>query len=227
MKITCPSCGAGGSIGLFIADLDARKAILAAAKLPSDCGPLVLKYIGFFSPQTRFLTTSRATSLIVECSDMIIDGVNFDRDFIKAPSYVWACAFRAMDSADISRPLKNHHYLLRIIQSELGKKQDSVASIGSEQRGSASMEPRIHNADMQRIGDVIAPAAPDALDALNVEAREKIMLQAKKSLLDEGFQPQWLAMPLIEQKAREMLEASTGSPTKEHPALAASEGKHG
>jgi len=125
MKMTCPSCGAGGSIGLFIADADARKAVLAAAKLPSDCGTWVLKYIAMFAPQERFLTTTRAAKLISECCDMIISGIDFDRDHITAPSYVWRQAMMQMlENQDIRRPIKNHHYLLRIVQSILNKRND-------------------------------------------------------------------------------------------------------
>jgi len=206
MKLTCPSCGAGGSIGLFIADIDARQAILAAAKLPSDCGELVLKYIGLFAPQSRFLTTSRASNLINECCDMVLKGVDFDRDFIQAPSHVWKRAFLSIDSADIRRPLKNHHYLLRILQSELGKKTDINQQEQHQQRRS---EARVSTSEMKRVGNMIStPPATDPLDDLTKEERANWLSKAEAALLDEGFNKQWLAAPLIEQKAREILEVS-------------------
>jgi len=192
---------------LFIADIDARQAILAAAKLPSDCGTLVLKYIGLFSPQSRFLTTSRATTLITECSEMILNGVHFDRDFIQAPSQVWARAFQAVDGADISRPLKNHRYLLRIVQSELGKKHESSSHAAHQSR---IAEPRVHREAMQHIGDVGKPEKADPLQAMGKEDRAVLMEKAKADLLDEGFDAQWLAKPLIEQKARELLDGLVG-----------------
>jgi len=204
MKLTCPSCGAGGSIGLFIADIDARQAILAAAKLPSDCGTLVLKYIGYFAPQSRFLTTSRASNLITECTDMILNGVSFDRDFIQAPSHIWQRAFLSIDSADIRRPLKNHHYLLRIVQSELGKKTDIVQH---EQHQIRRSEARVNSTEMKSVGSVLQQThVPDVLAKLTPEARMQAMQDAEKALLEEDFNPQFIVTPLIEQKAREMLE---------------------
>lgn len=204
MKLTCPSCGAGGSIGLFMADIDARKAILAASKLPSDCGTLVLKYIALFAPQSRFLTTSRAANLITECCDMILNGVQFDRDFIQAPSRVWSQAFLSIDSADIRRPLKNHHYLLRIMQSELGKTSDFVHQ---EKHQSRRAEARVNSTEMKSVGSVLQQThEPDVLAELTPEARMQAMQNAEKALLEEDFNPQFIVTPLIEQKAREMLE---------------------
>ena len=204
MKVTCPACGSGGSISLFIADMDARKAVLSAAKLPSDCGALVLKYIGCFAPQERFLTASRAANLITECCDMILNGVQFDRDFIQAPSRVWSQAFLSIDSADIRRPLKNHHYLLRIMQSELGKTSDHAQH---EQHQSRRSEARVNSTDMKSVGSVLQQThAPDVLAKLTPEARMQAMQDAEKALLEEDFNPQFIVTPLIEQKAREMLE---------------------
>ncbi len=112
MKITCPACGAGGSISLFMADADARDAILEAAKLPSDCGALVLKYIAMFAPATRHLSMDRAKRLIGDCCAMITDGVDFDRQHVTAPSHVWRAALLDILAApNIQRPLKNHNYL--------------------------------------------------------------------------------------------------------------------
>jgi len=209
MKVTCPACGSGGSISLFIADIDARKAVLSAAKLPSDCGALVLEYIGYFAPQERFLTASRAANLINDCCNMILNGVNFDRDFIQAPSHIWQRAFQSIDSAHIRRPLKNHHYLLRIVQSELGKKTDIAQH---EQHQSRRSEARINNSEMKSVGNILQQTdAPDLLAELTPEARMQAMQSAEKALLEEDFNPQFIVPPLIEQKAREMLEVKNVS----------------
>jgi len=56
-----------------------------------------------------------------------------------------------------------------------------------------------------------APAEKaDPLQAMGKEDRAVLMEKAKADLLDEGFDLQWLAKPLIEQKARELLEGLVG-----------------
>jgi len=205
MKVTCPSCGAGGSIALFIADADARQAVFSAAKLPSDCGTWVLKYITLFSPAERFLTQSRAAKLITECCDMLLNGVDFDRQRLQAPSHVWRKALmQMMDASNIQRPLKNHHYLLRIVQSELGKRDDAQRH---EQHQERMAEARTHTTSMQKVGEVMeAPTiAHDPLAEVSAERRTELFKEAEKILLGEGFKPPFLGAPLIEQKAREML----------------------
>ena len=205
MKVTCPSCGAGGSISLFIADADARKAVLAAAKLPSDCGTWVLKYIALFAPQERFLTTSRAAKLITECCDMIIDGVDFDRDHIKAPSYVWRQAMMQMlEQQELRRPIKNHHYLLRIVQSILTRRNDIDQSERAANRRLA--EPaRIHTTSMQPISEALPDnAAEQALPEVPIDEEDKWHTLAREALIKEGFNPKFVPLPIVAVKAKEM-----------------------
>ncbi len=203
MKITCPSCGAGGSIGLFIADADARKAVLAAAKLPSDCGTWVLKYIALFAPQERFLTTSRAAKLITECCDMIIDGVDFDRDRIKAPSYVWSRAMMQMlEQQELRRPIKNHHYLLRIVQSILNKRCDPEPAVRGRNSGGSVT---IRSAAMQPISEALPDnAAEQALPEVPIDEEDKWHTLAREALIKEGFNPKFVPLPIVAVKAKEM-----------------------
>ncbi len=159
--------------------------------------------MGYFAPQSRFLTTSRAANLITELTDMILNGVSFDRDFIQAPSYIWQRAFLSIDGADIRRPLKNHHYLLRIVQSELGKKSDIAQH---EQHQNRRSEARVNSTKMKSVGSVLKQTdAPDLLADLTPKARMEALQSAEQTLLDEGFKKQFIVTPLIEQKAREML----------------------
>jgi len=198
-------------LSLFLADKDARQAVLAAARLPSDCGELVLKYIGFFSPPERFLTSSRAAKLITECSDMILNGVDFDRARIQAPSHIWAKALESMQSAELRRPLKNHHYLLRIVQGELAQKWDKQQSDTHQSRRS---EARVNSPAMQSVGDVLdgamnphdstSSATKDPFKELSPEARKQALKEAEETLLADGFHQAFLGQPLIEQKAREL-----------------------
>jgi len=196
MKVTCPSCGAGGSISLFIADADARDAILEAAKLPSDCGTLVMKYIAMFAPAKRHLSMDRATRLITECCAMIADGVEFDHQQIKAPSHVWRAALvEILAAPNIQRPLKNHHYLLRIVQSCLTKRTDAhQADSHQSRRGHAHVN----------MGPQPVPEWKDPLNDLSTDDRDRWMKKARETLLNDGFKNTFLSQPLIEQKAREM-----------------------
>lgn len=205
-------------MSLFLADKYARQSVMAAAKLPSDCGVPVLTYISYFAPAQRFLTADRAAKLITECCDMIFNGVSFDRQHIQAPSHVWAQALEIMAACEIQRPLKNHHYLLRIVQRESAKKWEKPINEVPEDAVRAPIQ-RDSNASLQPVSSALpsfppssvgthkeTPPKADPLAVLDSKARAKAIMAARQHLLSEGFAEQWLAVPLIEQKAREMLE---------------------
>jgi len=213
-------------LSLFLADKYARQSVMAAAKLPSDCGVPVLTYISYFAPSQRFLTADRAAKLITECCDMILKGVSFDRQHIQAPSHVWAQAFEIMATCEIQRPLKNHHYLLRIVQRESAKKWEKPISEVPEDAVRAPIQ-RDSNASLQPVGSALPSFPPssvgmrtvptqehgneervDPLKSLSHEARKQALQAAEKELLDMGFKPDFMGVPLIEQKAREVLEES-------------------
>jgi len=210
VKGTCPSCGCGGSLSLFIADADARKAVLAAARLPSDCGVAVLKYIGYFSPAERFLTAARAAKLIEECCDMIVKGVDFDRTFIQVPSRIWAQSFAVMEASEIRRPLKNHHYLLRIVQGESAKKWDAPVAKDASADVRVSPAPRA-TASLQKVSDVFNPEPSNAekLQGLATDAREALLKQARESLLKEGFKEPFIGNELIQMRAVELMAVTS------------------
>jgi len=202
MKLTCPSCGAGGSASLFIADADARKAVLAAASLPSDCGAWTLKYISLFAPKSKFLTSTRFAKLITECCDMIISGVDFDREHITAPSHVWQQAFmQILDQQDLRRPLKNHHYLLRIVQSNLTRRNDIEQASRADSRRNAEPS-RIRTSSMQPISQALEDKG--ALPEIPATEREAWLTKAHTDLLDKGMNKKFIIAPLVEQRAREM-----------------------
>jgi len=204
MKATCPSCGAGGSISLFIADADARTAIMESAKLPSDCGTLTLKYIAMFAPAKRNLTMDRAARLIREVCSMITEGVEFDRQAIKAPSYVWRAALADMLAApNIQRPLKNHNYLLRIIQSRLASRTDA-SQADRHQARRAQAHVNVGPQPVTKSHECGKTEWRDPLDELSTEDRDRWLKKARETLLNDGFKNTFMAQPLIEQKAREM-----------------------
>jgi hypothetical protein len=201
MKITCPSCGAGGSVELFVADGEWRTAIMAAAQLPSDCGVPALRYIGLFRPAKRFLTPDRAATLLHDVCDMIINGAERNRQQVKAPAYVWREALLEMHrNPTISRPLKSHGYLLEVVQSMLTRRSDiDQSERASNRRNADSSRPR--TASMQPIADAL-PA--NALPDLPASERDAWLKKARELLLSEGFQKKFLIAPLIEQRAKEL-----------------------
>jgi len=206
MRATCPSCGAGGSITLFIADADAREAILQAARLPSDVGTLVIKYIALFAPEKRHLTMDRAARLIREVCAMIIDGTEYRGTKLQAPSHVWRAALIDMlDRADLKRPIRNHNYLKAVVESKLAERTDATQT---ERHRARRGEARVNNAP-RRIGEAMeVPKADerDPLADLAPEDQQRWMRAARERLIEEGFDARWLVEPLIRAKAGEMLE---------------------
>ena len=208
MKMTCPSCGCAGDAELFGADMEWRKALMHALKLPSDCGPLAGRYVKLFAPLKRNLSSARACKLLQEVSELVLaDEVTLDRSTYRIPSRVWAQALQIMlDKQDLQRPMPNHNYLKKVAIGLLNKSSDIVQH---EQHQSRRSEARVNSHDMQKVGNIIqSNHAPDPLTKLCPEERMQHLQKAKKVLIDEGFNPQFIVTPLIEQKAREMLEVA-------------------
>lgn len=203
MKATCPSCGVGGSIELFLADLEWREAVLESARLPSDCAGPAMRYLGMFRPGTRYLTPDRTARLLREVADMILHGADFDRQHIHAPSHVWRAALIDMlDAPNVKRPLKNHHYLLRIVQGKLGQQADAAPAERAELRRNSESVQR--NGPMRPIAEFIEPELP----ALPLDQRAQWMQAALSDLLmdkhfNKDFPPPEV---LIEHRARQMFK---------------------
>ncbi len=118
MKVTCPSCGATHSADGLTAEADARSALLIAAELPADLGPLCIRYLGLFRPGKRALSWDRARKLLDELALHIRAGVvrRRGRDW-PVPVGAWRTALQTMlDKRDnLDLPLKSHGYLLEIL----------------------------------------------------------------------------------------------------------------
>lgn len=204
MKGTCPACGFGAGLEAFLADAEWREAVLAAAALPSDCGTLAIRYVGLFRPGKRALTPDRAARLIREVCEIITSGVDFDRRRIEAPSHVWRAALIEMlNKTDLRRPIKNHNYLLRIVESRLAARTDMQQVERAETRR-LSEEQRVRSGGMSHVATQLLPQIPEGERAERLE-------RARAVLLEEGFNPKFLAEPLIEQKAREMYAEEVAS----------------
>ncbi len=186
-----------------MADTDWREAVLAAAKLPSDCGALALRYVGLFRPSRRALSPDRAARLIREVCAMITDGTEYRGAELKAPSHIWRSAFIEMlDRADLKLPLKNHRYLQAVVASKLAERVDAAQTERHQARRS---EARVVTGP-RRLGESLPGAdKPDLLADLSPDERKRWMRAAHDRLIEEGFDKRWIVNPLIEAKAAEML----------------------
>jgi hypothetical protein len=125
MNCKCPSCGASGSLELFLGGDDNAKAIMAALEL-SPIGKPVLNYLCLFRPAKGKLSPARFAKLLGELSPLIAqqrierNGVVYD-----APQAVWAVAIDKIltmrDAGKLATPLKTHGYLFEIIVTESAK----------------------------------------------------------------------------------------------------------
>jgi len=118
MKMTCPACGACGSIEFFLMDAAARESVRAAFSLPAPLGRQVMTYIGLFRPGRRSLTWDRVEKLLSELL-MSIQEAKVVRNGVThpAPLDYWKEALDQvlMNRARLTLPMKSHGYLFEII----------------------------------------------------------------------------------------------------------------
>jgi hypothetical protein len=120
MKAVCPACSCAASIEAFLNDADARAAIAIAARLPSELGPLALRYIALFRPAKRQLSWPRVRKLLGELAAMIEAGSveHYGRPYPVSHT-VWAQAMTAvLNAATLTLPLTGHGYLVKILVGE-------------------------------------------------------------------------------------------------------------
>ena len=202
MNITCPSCGCNGSLELFMADREFREAILSAANLPSNCGSLVLRYIGLFRPMKRQLTPSRAAKLVAETLEIVTSSPTiFDRQEVHIPAYMWQRALQALlDKPNLLRPLKNHNLLIKIaITLATQRDHDSYTEEAEQQPRAAST-----GTSMKSVGSIVDESAEKDATAEKklalMTAAEKAALrdQAKQELIKTGIEKKLIIKPMID-----------------------------
>jgi len=215
MRITCPSCGCAGSLELFMADREFREAIMAAADLPSNCGALVLRYVGLSRPATRQLTPARASKLIVGVAALIAaDEVRLGYQCEKVLAHTWQKALQAtLDNDKLTRPLKNNNYLIKVALSMVNQ-FEAVDQPDPEpvRRASASTQ------GLQAIAKPMAAvcdkvdkgAASNPLHDLDEKTRQALFVKAEKMLLEEGFKKQFIVASMIESMAISILKGVMG-----------------
>jgi hypothetical protein len=118
MKLTCPGCGAIGSVDQFTADLEARACMAAIAELPPGTAKPVLGYLTLFRPAKRTLSWRRARKLLAELSELMASPAlhRRGRDWPVTPE-MWRQALEQMQDKreTLTLPLKSHGYLMEIV----------------------------------------------------------------------------------------------------------------
>ncbi|PLX97302.1 MAG: hypothetical protein C0621_00120 [Desulfuromonas sp.] len=111
MKLRCPVCHSSNSLEAFTADDAGRELLLLLAGSGPLFRPLV-GYLGCFRPATRDLSHDRALRLTRDVLDL-----GADPRLLVAALIETTEAMRAKrDHGDV-RPLKNHNYLRRVLES--------------------------------------------------------------------------------------------------------------
>lgn len=201
MNITCPSCGTNGSLELFLADTEFRKAVLTAAELPSNTGALVLRYIGLFRPGKRQLTAARATKLLGEVFDLIqADEVKLGQQSEKVLSHTWQRALEAvLNSEKLTLPLKNHNYLIKIALNMVNH-YEALPDVD----GSPVVVRRSSTNGMKSVGSIADGSAEKSVQAeqtlqrMTVEEKAALRSQATEKLIASGIARENIIKPMLD-----------------------------
>jgi hypothetical protein len=137
MRLSCPACGACGSIEFFLMDAAARESVVAALNMPSPLGKQLMTYIGLFRPGKRALTWDRVESLLSELLPHVQSAqLSFDGNVWPAPAEYWRDALTEMllNKHNLTTPLKNHNYLFRIVANKSNSSAAKKEQKREEQR---------------------------------------------------------------------------------------------
>ena len=119
MKTACPACGSVFSLDALLGNEGAREAVIAALEIPAPIGWLLIRYLALFRPAQRQLSMDRLANLLNELLPMIRDArIERNGRSYSAPQDYWKAALEDMVSKrdKLTLPLKNHGYLLAIIE---------------------------------------------------------------------------------------------------------------
>ncbi|MES9925960.1 MAG: hypothetical protein ABW152_17915 [Candidatus Thiodiazotropha endolucinida] len=117
MRIVCPTCGATGSLEMFLNDVAGREALKTALALPHPLNKQLLAYVGLFRPHSRSLTWDRVEKLLKELLEPIETGklVRNHRTHV-VTTEIWQAALdELLARRDTLRlPMKTHGLLYEI-----------------------------------------------------------------------------------------------------------------
>jgi hypothetical protein len=156
VRVTCPECGAFGSLITFTSDDDARAFAVVMGDLPQQLGRPLAVYLSLFRPEKRALTWSRARRLLDELQPLIKSGtVQRHKRTWSAPTDAWREAMLQMvDGRDkLTLPLKSHGYLYEIVCG-LANKAESIDEAKREEAKHVGARSSVH-ADPAPIGEIV------------------------------------------------------------------------
>jgi len=124
VKLSCPACGSLSSLDALLGNEGAREAVMAALAMPAPLGKLMVQYLALFRPAQRQLSFDRVANLLNELQPMIAAAkIARNGRICSAPQDYWKQAIEEMlNKRDkLTLPLKNHGYLLTIIDNYSNK----------------------------------------------------------------------------------------------------------
>lgn len=112
MMLTCPCCHANVSLELMAQDDAARELLALRGQMPAALWPHLIAYLGLFRSKSRALAWSRALRLAHE-----VLAIDSDHARLGAALAETVEAMRQKREAGDVRPLKNHNYLKRVLET--------------------------------------------------------------------------------------------------------------
>lgn len=157
MKLTCPACGAVSSLDVLLGNDGARDAVMAALEIPAPLGKLLVQYLGLFRPAQRQLSFDRVANILNELLPMIREAkIERNGRIWSAPQEYWKQAIDDMLAKRdrLSLPLKNHGYLLTIIESYSNKAEASKEAETNSKRSGVTP---VGGARLPTVEEVLGP----------------------------------------------------------------------
>lgn len=129
MNLTCPICHATLSLEAIAQDDAARELIVLIGKQPEAVRPHLLAYLGLFRSAKRSLSWSRSVKLLNEVLEL---GITPPALAVALTETVETMR-QKREMGDV-RPLKNHNYLKRVLES-VGTTPETALQIPSTRTG--------------------------------------------------------------------------------------------
>lgn len=132
---TCPDCGGARPLADYLADADARVALVAALACPAELARLIVPYLALHAPPSRRVQMRKLARLISDLTALISAGtVTRHGDSRPAPHTLWQAAIEQVltvrDAGTLTLPLDGHGYLTAVAHGLAVKGQGGSASAG-------------------------------------------------------------------------------------------------
>ena len=146
MRLSCPSCGAHGSLEFFAGDASRAAASLLFGRLPAELAPLTQQYLALWRPRKQALRWQRVVKILGELVECIEAGaVERHGRTWPAPVPVWKGALEnVLQQRDkLTLPLTTHGYLYAIVCGDADKHEARAERESEEQVKAAGEKRRI------------------------------------------------------------------------------------